>query len=118
MNCTVIDACMRLHNFIVDNRNEGCEMDPVDRQVFDDDARRYFSVHPNNEEGVHGGEDDVRRDENGNILRGGRPPTSEALSTETGKVWRDKHRDEIARRGLARPISNWYRERNRIVEEF
>ena len=78
-------------------------MDAFDREVFNDDARRYLSVHFHDNEGAHGGEDGICRDENGNILLGGCPPTSEALATEMGKVWRDSHHDEVARSGLVCP---------------
>lgn len=120
MNCNIIDACMRMHNFIVKNRNreEGIGMDPVDKDVFNDDARRFFAVHPDDNEGVYGGEEDARRDENGNVQRGGRPQRYEVSSTETGKMWRDRHRNEIAILGLERPRSNWFRERNRMVGDW
>ena len=117
MNCRVIDACMRLHNFIVENRGDSAySMDAVDSDIFNDDARRYFAVHPNEEEGVFGGESDARRSKNGNILSGGRPTLSDVNSRDVGKEWRDKHRDEIRRRRLVRPVSNWYRVHNRSVD--
>ena len=117
MNCRIIDACMRFHNFIVDHRCDRNNMDSVDMDIFNEDARRYFAVHPCEEQGVFGGEDDVRRGENGNLLSGGRPTSMEVNSREIGKEWRDKHRDEIARRRLVRPQSNWYRCNNRSVED-
>ncbi len=42
LNCKVIDACMRLHNFIVDFREGNLyvsESTALDRNVFDDDCR-------------------------------------------------------------------------------
>ena len=118
MNCNIIDACMRVHNFIVNNREEGIGIDSVDKDVFDDDARRFFAVHPDEDEGIYGSEEDNRLDENGNVQRGGRPRRYEASSTETGKMWRDRHRIEIAILGLERPRSNWFRERNRLVGDW
>jgi hypothetical protein len=37
-NCHVIDACLWLHNFILENYNRGF-MDSVDKEVFDKDCR-------------------------------------------------------------------------------
>ena len=112
-NCKVIDACLRLHNYIVDHREE-LGMDIIDKSVFDDECRRVFAISPEME-GVFGGEADVRRDLNGNVSRGGRPSTSEGESTAVGKEWRDMHRDQIERRGHVRPRVNWFRDRNRCL---
>ena len=110
-NCKIIDACLQLHNFIVTHR-EGLAMDVTDKSVFDDECRRVFAVLPN-VEGVLGGEDDIRRDSDGCILKGGRPSATDMQLTMIGKEWRDKHRDEIAQQNNVRPRRNWYRERNR-----
>jgi len=113
----VIDACMRLHNFIVDFREKTNSPDNIDRGVFDDDCRRYLAVNPDIEEGgVHGGEEDTRQDANGNRLVGGRPSNAETLSTKNGRICRDAHCDEIARVRFVRPKSNWYRVNNRVLE--
>jgi hypothetical protein len=48
LNCKVIDACMRIHNFIVDFREMNlCVVESIafDRDVFDDDCRRYLATH-------------------------------------------------------------------------
>ena len=117
MNCMIIDACMRLHNFIVDSRNDESFGTSLDREVFDDDCRRFFAINAFvDDDGVRGGEDDVRRDEEGNTVRGGRSSRVEAQSTMLGKRWRDMHRDEITRQRLVRPRSNWYRVNNRTFE--
>jgi len=62
MNCKVIDACMRLHNFIVDFREEILSQSDksdsleIDRSVFSDEMRRFLSINLNAEVGgVHGG---------------------------------------------------------------
>ena len=39
MNCKIIDVCMRLHNFIVDNCNNDNFGTSMDRIVFDDDCQ-------------------------------------------------------------------------------
>ena len=53
-NCTIIDVCMRLHNFIVDHQGEMNTMDALEREVFDDDCRRFYTVNPNIREGIEG----------------------------------------------------------------
>ena len=119
VNCKIIDACMRLHNFIVEHRNEdeSTFAESLDFEIFDDDCRRFYAVDPfHNYEGVYGGEQDCRRDADGSIAQGGRPTRMEASSTNVGKTWRDRHRDEICRQGLVRPSANWYRTNNRLFE--
>lgn len=112
INNKIIDACMRLHNFIIDRRTDAFS-EAMDRDIFDDDCRRFFAVNPFVDGmGIHGGEEDVRRDAAGNISLGGRPNRAEANSTEYGRQWRDAHRDDITRQGLCRPRTNWYREDN------
>jgi len=119
VNCKIIDACMRLHNFIVEHRHEDESpfRESLDFEIFDDDCRRFYAVNPfRNSEGIYGGEEDIRRNDDGSILCGGRPRRSEAVSTSVGKIWRDQHRDEISRQGLMRPSTNWYRTNNRLFE--
>ena len=117
MNCMIIDVCMRLHNFIVDHRNNQNFSTSMDRAIFDDDCRRFFAVNPFMDDiGVRGGEDDIRRDEDGGVQRGGRSTRAETASTDYGRRWRDEHRDDIARQRLIRPRSNWYRLNDRTFE--
>ncbi len=118
LNCKIIDVCMRMHNFIVEYRNDTNVMDGVDREVFDEECRRFYAVNPRIPEGTYGGEDDLRRDDNGNLLRGGRPTTAERNSSDWGKTWRNMIRDEISRQRLVRPPTNYYRERNRLFEDY
>ena len=117
MNCRIVDACFRLHNCIVEHRIGEKTMTGVERDVFDDDCRRFFATHPEIREGIHGGEEDIRRDGNGNPERGGRPLRSETNSSSLGKEWRDTHCQEINRQQLCRPRTNWYRERNRMFND-
>ena len=119
MNCKIIDVCMRLHNFIVDHRNRNDNFSTsLDREIFDDDCRRFFAVDPFLDDiGVRGGEDDVQRYENGEVSRGGRTSRAETNSSNLGRQWRDTNRDEIARQRLVRPRSNWYRLNNRAFEQ-
>ncbi len=95
---------MRLHNFI------------VERDLFDDDCRRFYAVNPDIEEGVYGGESDNRLDEQGNKLVGSRPPKIEVESINHGKVWRNAVRDENSRQNLVRPEINSYGCKNRAFD--
>ena len=121
VNCKIIDACMLLHNFIVEQRNEDDSLftETMDFEIFDDECRRFYAVHPfRDNEGVYGGEQDVRRNLDGCIFQGGRPARTESNCAAVGKLWRDRHRDEIARQGLVRPSTNWYRSNNRVFESL
>ena len=94
-----------------------------DRDVFDDDCRRYLATHLDQYEdevydvGVYGEEQDIRRDDDFSPSRGGRRKREEADSEVVGRRWRDNVRDEISRRGLIRPHTNWYRSNNRMYDE-
>ncbi|KAL3805723.1 hypothetical protein ACHAW5_003832 [Stephanodiscus triporus] len=77
-DCKIIDACMRLHNFIVDFRETNLcvtESTALDREVFDDDCRRYLATHLEQYEdgvydgGVYGGDQEIRRDDDFSVLR-------------------------------------------------
>jgi len=114
-NIKIIECCMRLHNMIVMKRGDTGSIDAIDREVFQDDARRVFYNSNDYNEGVEGGESDVRRDANGDVFRGRRPTRRDHHLAEVGKAWRDEHRDEISRQRLVRPATNWYREHNRII---
>ena len=63
-NCNIIDACLRLHNFIVDFR----EMTDgeSDIGIFDEECRRFLAGNPCETVQIHGGELDDRLDANGN----------------------------------------------------
>jgi hypothetical protein len=107
-NCHVIDACLWLHNFILENSNRSF-MDLVDKKVFDEDCRRFFSIHLDIPEGVEGGELGTQR--------GGCPCRSETMSVTVGKHWRDLIRNKIARQGLSRPSRNRYQDNNRLFKQ-
>ena len=108
-------TCMRLHNMIVTHRPSTSSIDAIDREVFDDECRRFFPEN-NSVEGVHGGEADVQLDSEGNPSHGGRPPRLDVELAALGKNSRDEHRDEIARQGLVRPRTNWFRDCNRLID--
>ena len=122
-NIRVIDACMRLHNFTVDYREAHGGMssgiDDIDKTIFDEDCRRFLAAQSNvggGAVGVHGGENDIRRDANGNPSLGGRPTNLEAETTREGKTIRDRLKDFFQSQDCTRPPSNWYRENNRVFD--
>ena len=116
-NVKVIDACMRLHNFIVDFREARRSVfDSAERPVFDDDCRRFLAIHPEVDFGVHGGEQDIRLGADGSRLIGGRPTKDDSNSTDHGKNLRNMLREFITDQRLQRPRTNWYRENNRVME--
>lgn len=87
-NTKIIDACMRLHNFIVDFREEHSDVGP-DREIFDEDCRRFMAVNPDLDfDGVVGGDDEEKRDSDGNKLVGGRPTNLEVECRKYGKSLR------------------------------
>ena len=118
-NIRIIDVCMRLHNLIVDYRESAAVDDaPYERELFDDECRRFLAVNADMEEGgVHGGESDIQRDANFEPYRGGRPTSAESASEKLGRNWRDAHRDSISAQRLVRPLSNWYRSHNRMYQD-
>jgi len=117
-NMRIIDACIRLHNFIVDFREEcGDQESDTERSLFDEDCRRFMAAQSHGcSVGVQGGEDDIRRDSNGNPSVGGRPFNAELMTTREGKSIRDSIRDYISAEERVRPPSNWYREKNRVFD--
>ncbi len=89
---------MHLHNFIVDfHGGEHCvsEFIALDWSVFDDDCHCYLATHLEHnigkltDGGVHGVEQDIRRDDDFNQDRGGCPKADDADSEVVGRRWRD-----------------------------
>ncbi len=118
-NCRIIDACMRLHNFIVEYRESAAAADDTDeRYIFEDDFRRFLAASPVFlQGGIHGGEDEAVRDANFEPTRGGRPTRAESESEKLGREWRDSICNNIAAQHLIRPLSNWYRNQNRMHQD-
>jgi hypothetical protein len=75
-------------------------MGSVDKEVFDEDCRHYFSIHPDIPEGVNGGELGVQKT--------GCPCRLETTPATVGKHWRELIHNEIAKQGLLRPSTHWY----------
>lgn len=120
-NVNIIDACMRLHNLIVDRREEKAAASvlsgEMERSIFDEDHRRFMAVYPSIDSvGVHGGEEDTRLDSNGNPLTGGRPTNVDKSVTALGRNVRHALCDDMARKKLVRPKINWFRSNNRVLD--
>jgi hypothetical protein len=120
LNCKVINACMQIHNFIVDfwEQSQPESIDLVDRSVFNDECRWFLSINLNEEYegGVHGGELDIHRNDNFEPLQGGHPGWKETESEVVGKQWQDKIHDKITRQQLIRPATNWFCLNNQIYD--
>ncbi len=82
-NIKVIDACLRLHNFIK-KFEFGCNSCPAisDNTIFNEDSRRFF-LH-NTYSGLCGGEEDLCCNEDGTISLGGRPSSNDKQCTASG----------------------------------
>lgn len=111
-NVNIIDACMRLHNFIVDWRevNISADVDDVDRQIFEEDHKRFMSAYPTfDAAGVHGGEEERTNAR-------GRSTNFTKEITEFGRKVRQIICDNIKAKRLVRPQCNWFRVNNRVLE--
>eukprot|EP00804_Cyclotella_cryptica_P030660 CCRYP_015674-RA/>CCRYP_015674-RA protein AED:0.26 eAED:0.14 QI:0/0/0/1/0/0/3/0/311 len=111
-NIAFIDACMRLHNFIIDFRESNMfttSFDHLDKDVFDEDCRKFLQSNMDVcSVGVHGGDEDERRDERGNRFVSGRPLSAETEAREKGMAMRNAIWDEPVRTNFTRPPSNFY----------
>ena len=118
----VIDACLRLHNFIVDYRQEKereSVLDELERSVFNEDSRRFLAVNPGyRANGVHEAHGEDLLDENGArvIACGGRPSTDDVACREAGVEIRESISSFVANKKERGPQINWFRENNRVLE--
>ncbi len=55
-NGEVVDVCFRIHNFIVQHRDEELVIDRCDQDVIIDDCHHFYAVDPEITEGICGGE--------------------------------------------------------------
>ena len=110
-NIQIIDACLRLHNFIVDFREDNRQrtaLEELDKVVFEDDCRRFRAVNLDLENyGVFGGDDEPQ-------IRG-RPTNNESISRKAGFDIRSGITSEVKRNKYTRPKANWFRENNRFL---
>jgi hypothetical protein len=111
-NVNIIDACMRLHNFIVDWRNDDHfqSSDIDERSIFDEDHRRFMSAFPELEAvGVQGGENEQKQNR-------GRPTNEDKEIRDLGLKIRQTVCNDIVSRKLVRPKLNWFRCNNRVLD--
>jgi hypothetical protein len=106
-NCTIIDAGLRLHNFIVNDREEellvgGGMSANEERNLFSSECIAYMTVNPTAVFGVFGGEGEERGD-----TPIGRPDQWKLA----GKQLRDALRDRLHEANIRRPLANWFRSR-------
>ncbi len=83
-------------------------MGSLDKEVFVEDCRRFFAIHPDLPEGVDRGELGIQRT--------GRPCRLEAMCTTVGKHWRDLIRNEISRQGVSCLSTNRYQDNNWLFQ--
>jgi hypothetical protein len=87
-NCQIIDACMRLHNFIVEYRESAIQSGGDEMDIFDEECSRFLAFNPDKLVEIHGGKMDDRLDEDGNRLVGGRPNNDDVACSSRGKSLR------------------------------
>ena len=114
-NALIIDASLRLHNFIVNSRMQTLlHNDDVEARSDLDIHRQDIATHrvqnPMGAHGVYGGEEEVRLD-----TQRGRPLQQEVEANMKGKENRDNIKREISTGNWVRPATNWYRDQNRTV---
>ena len=96
-----IDACMRLHNYIVDYREEmkrlgkGIWTEEYERQELDVESDNFMMENAANTLGAMGDEDVMRQ--------AGRPTATEQFERNRGVELRNKFKEELARNNMARP---------------
>ena len=116
----VIDACMRLHNFIIDfclNNELPTTSEYIDRKIFDEDCRRFLASSIDTTYfGIQGGEDGVKMNAYGKIFSGGKPFPEDLISNKKGEKLRNFLCNEIKRRKNLRQIANCYRKNDRMYE--
>jgi hypothetical protein len=118
----VIDACFRLHNFIVDFRDKNQKptaFDELETRIFHDEYERFLAQRSSTDGfGVDLANDEQILDDNGEPMRNtrGRPLREETLSREAGVEIRNDVCENIKQLKLSRPKSNYYRLNNRTHE--
>ena len=108
-NALIIDASLRLHNFIVNSNNADVEA-RSDIDIQRQDIAMHRVQNPMGAQGIYGGEQEVRFS-----IQRGRRLQQEVEANTKGKEIRDKLRTDIASDNWVRPATNWYRDQNRTV---
>lgn len=111
-NVRVIDACLRLHNYIVnfriDNSTNDDGINPTrEMEIFENDLDYSRAADPGNGDvdGVHHPSNQLDRRYLTN---------NDRSSYEDGKRLRDEINAKIKERKLMRPRVNWYQKKNRV----
>ena len=106
----IIDACFRLHNFIVDYREDNLQTTPLqqlEKVVFEDDYKNFLVSHPDiSNYGIMDGHDELQQR--------GRPTVDETESRKVGLEIRNEIVSEVEKNNYTRPKPNWYRNNNRF----
>jgi len=104
-NINVIDAAMRLHNFIVmydlqhDNRKNLSKCNE-----FEEDILKFMAANSNEIVGIFGDEGNDR-----NSSRGGSETKENRVLKKKGEQVRNNIKDKLHRIGFTRPQKNWFR---------
>jgi hypothetical protein len=118
----VIDACFRLHNFIIDYReknNKPTAFDRLEESIFNDEYERFLVTRNCTDGfGIDLADDEQILDDNGETIRNmvGRPRKDETESRQAGVEIRNDICERIKQLKLSRPKSNYYRHNNRTHE--
>ena len=106
----IIDACFRLHNFIVDYREDNLQttrLQQLEKVVFEDDYNNFLVSHPDiSNYGIMDGHDELQQR--------GRPTVDERASRKVGLEIRNEIVSEVKKNNYTRPKPNWYRNNNRF----
>lgn len=84
--------------------------------LFDEECRRFLAFNSDESVEIHGGELDDRLDADGNRLVGGHPIKDDVVCSLKGKSLRVQLCHLIARNGYVRPATNWFKNRNGLIE--
>ena len=113
-----IDACLRLHNFILEFREEmknnelGIDSEEFERRELDIQSDNFMRLNTGARLGAVGGD---------SVQNRGRTSANETVERDRGMEFRNKLRDTLAAAGMARPEKNRKLVRvdknNRAVEE-
>jgi hypothetical protein len=103
-NTAIIDACLRLHNWIVEYRESNLPVDmdiEAEKAIFEEEIKNFETLNPDINTVVHGGEEEHRR--------GGRPTNVEEECKLSGIALRNTICETIRIRGGRRPATNRYK---------
>ena len=106
----VINACLRLHNCIVDweDDKEVTATITLEQMVFNDNYSRFLFLNPNIENyGVQGSDEEPQLP--------GRPTTNESYLCQAGINIHSGITSKVKENNYTRSKSNWYRDNNHFI---